>query len=176
MPTPPMPTTSPAAASAIPATAASSPPFQPLGRLPFVGDRLLAELAAEAERQRPDGSPGPVLRRLAVSRQLREAVSAAIGTEVAPTYNALYQYHEADTRLRRHRDGPGYDVVFHLTVSHDRPASVLTVEGHGDVALPPGESLVLRGQDVVHGWVPLTPGERRTLVAVGFTETGDRPA
>lgn len=172
MPTSPTPTTSPAVASATPATAASSPPFQLLGRLPFVGDRLLAELAVEAERQRPDGSPGPVLRRLAVSRQLREAVSAALGTEVAPTYNALYQYHEAGSPLRRHRDGPGYDLVFHLTVAHERPTSVLTVEGCDDaVSLPPGEGLVLRGQDVVHGWAPLTPGERRTLVAVGFAPT-----
>lgn len=170
MPTAPRPTTSPVVASAIPATAASSSPFQLLGRLPFVGDRLLAELAAEGERQRPDGSPGPVLRRLAVSRQLREAVGEAVGTAVVPTYNALYQYHEAGTRLPRHRDGPGYDFVLHLTVTHERPASVLTVEGHGDVALPPGESLILRGQDVLHGWAPLTPGERRTLVAVGFTD------
>lgn len=175
MPTPPTPTASPVVASAIPATAASNPPVRPLGRLPFVGDRLLAELAAEAEQQRPDGSPGPVLRRLAVSRQLREAVGEAIGTEVVSTYQALYQYHEAGTALRRHRDGPGYEIVFHLTVSHDRPASVLCIEGHGDVSLPPGDGLVLRGRDVVHGWVPLTPGERRTLVAVGFTDKGERP-
>lgn len=171
MPTPPTPTTSPAVASATPATAASSPPFHLLGRLPFVGDRLLAELAAEAERQRPDGSPGPVLRRLAVSRQVREAVGEAVGTAVVPTYNALYQYHEADTRLRPHRDRAGYDIVFHLTVTHRRPASTLHIEGHGDVPLPHGESLVLRGRDVLHGWAPLTPGERRTLVAVGFTDT-----
>lgn len=153
----------------IPATAASSAPFHLLGRLPFVGDRLLTELAAESGRQRPDGSPGPLLRRLAVSRQVREAVSAAMGTDVVPTFNALYQYHEAGATLRRHRDGPGYDLVFHLTVLHLRPASVLTVDGHDEpVALPPGHALVLRGQDVAHGWSPLGPHERRTLIAVGF--------
>ncbi|HVF74375.1 MAG TPA: hypothetical protein VM938_04955 [Acidimicrobiales bacterium] len=126
------------------------------------------ELAAESERQRPDGGPGSVLRRLAVSRQLREAVSAAVGVEVVPTYNALYQYHDDSTRLRRHRDGPGYDLVFHLTVFHEAPASVLVVDDEA-VSLAVGEGLVLRGQDVEHGWTPLAPGERRTLVAVGFS-------
>lgn len=155
--------------SLTPAAAASSAPFHRLGRLPFVGDRLLAELAAEADQQRPEGSPGPVLRRLAVSRQLREAVSAATGVDVVPTYNALYQYHDDTTRLRRHRDGAGYDLVFHLTVAHEAPSSKLVVDEEA-VSLPVGEGLVLRGQDVVHGWTPMAPGERRALVAVGFKE------
>ena len=153
----------------IPARAASSAVLHRLGRLPFVGGRLLSELAAEGERQRPGGSPGDVLRRLAVSRQLREAVSAAVGEAMVPTYHALYQYHDEGTKLRRHRDGDGYDVVFHLTVFHEAPSSVLVVDEEA-VSLAVGEGLVLRGQEVVHGWTPMAPGERRTLVAVGFME------
>lgn len=168
----PTPRTSAAAASlpAIPATAASSTALSALGRLPFGGDRLLAELAAEAERQQPDGAPGDVLRRLAVSRQLREAVTTALGVAVVPTYHALYQYHAPGRPLRPHRDGDGYPLVFHLVVAQEGSGSVLQVEGCPEPWRPsPGEGFVLRGQEAVHGWTTLAPDERRTLVAVGFT-------
>jgi hypothetical protein len=164
-----------AAAGPIPARAASSATANAvtaLGRLPFLGGRLLAALVDEAGRQRPDGQPGDVLSRLAVSRQLREAVSAALGEPVVPTYDAVYQYHGPGHEVRPHRDKAGYPFVFHLTLEHEGVASgsagsVLDVGGER-TALPVGEGLVLRGRDVLHGWTVLGPNEHRTLIAVGF--------
>jgi len=147
-----------------------------IGRLPFLGDQLLSALVAEAEQQRPGGRPGDVLSRLAVSRQLRESVGAAVGSPVVPTYAAVYQYHRPGAEVRPHRDGPGYDLVFHLTLAHEHPQSVLEVEGHdGGIPLPPGHGLVLRGQAALHRWTPLAADERRTLIAVGFAEAGSQP-
>lgn len=157
------------AGSATPATAGSNTAVHLLGRLAFLGDRLLAALVGEAEAQRPEGRPGDVLSRLAVSTQLREAVSAAAGEPLVSTYAARYQYHGPGMHQRPHRDGPGYDLVFHLTLAHEHPTSVLLVEGRADpVALVPGHGLVLRGQDATHCWTPLADDERRTLLAVGF--------
>lgn len=141
-----------------------------LGRLPFVGGRLLGQLRAEA-REASDGEPGDVLRRLAVSRQLREAVSAAAGKPVVPTYQAVYQHHRPDTSVRPHKDKAGYDLVLHMTLDCD---AVLEVYRDGADAEPqriplaPGEALVLRGRQVLHGWSPTGPDEHRTLIAIGF--------
>lgn len=165
--------------SATLATAASSATANAvtaLGRLSFVGGRLFAALVDEARRQRPDGQPGDVLSRLAVSRQLREAVSAALGQPVVPTYEAVYQYHGPGHEVRPHRDKAGYPFVFHLTLEHEGIASgsdgsVLEVFGER-TPLPPGDGLVLRGRDVLHGWTALGPNEHRILIAVGFEPAG----
>lgn len=89
---------------------------------------------------------------------------------MVPTYAAVYQYHRPGMRQRPHHDGPGYDLVFHLTLTHEHATSVLVVEGVAEpVALPPGHALVLRGQEARHHWTALGPDEHRTMVAVGFT-------
>jgi hypothetical protein len=158
-----------------------------LGRLPFVGERLLAQLAAEALQQRPSddgrtyGQPGDVLSRLSVSRQLREAVSAAFGARLVPTYEAVYQYQPPGSSVAPHRDTAGYDLTFHMTLEHARPGngsqgSVLEVhgpEGCNRIPLARAESLLFRGRELVHGWTPLADDEQRTLVAIGFQPAGD---
>lgn len=148
-----------------------------MGRLPFVGERLMAQLAAEAEQQREPGKshgqPGDVLSRLAVSRQLREAVSEAVGVAVAPTYEAVYQYHSPDSRVLPHRDKAGYDMAFHMTLDHIGVIEVFPDEGWPvRVRLAPGEGLVLRGRENEHGWTGLGPNEQRTLITIGFTTRG----
>lgn len=148
-----------------------------------MGPGLLRELRAEAERQRPGGGlgsrhgqPGDVLSRLAVSRQLREAVSGAVGVEVVPTYEAVYQYDGPGRLVAPHRDAAGYDLTFHMALV-DSPSSVLEVFSGGGVlkrfGLAAGEGLVLRGREVLHGWTALSPDEQRTLIAIGFRVNGD---
>src|SRR5436309_2088826 len=71
-----------------------------LGRLAFVDDGLLDARVREARQRRPATRarsrqyvpPGPVLRRLAVDRRLRRAVSRAFGFAVEPAYVATYMY------------------------------------------------------------------------------------
>ncbi|MFL5581095.1 MAG: hypothetical protein ACJ8AO_12035 [Gemmatimonadaceae bacterium] len=156
-----------------------------LGRLPFLTDSLLDRLAAEAAERR-SGPPatgaratagaGDLLARLAASRQLREAVSGAVGAPVEPTYGALYEYDAPGSRVRTHVDGAGWELVFHLVVAHDAPGGAgaselvahLPEAGAVRVRVAPGEAVVLRGRGTLHGWAPLGDGERRTLIAVGF--------
>lgn len=111
-----------------------------------------------------------------MSRQLREAVSAAVGVPVVPTYKAVYQYDGPGRVVAPHRDAAGYDFTFHMVLV-DAPSSVLEAfSGDGVVerfGLAAGEGLVLRGREVVHGWTALAPDEQRTLVAVGFRANGD---
>lgn len=157
----------------------------PLGRLPFVSDRLLGLLVEEARTQIPEragerraGAPGEVLANLAVSRNLREAVSAAVGFAVVPTYSASYLYEPPGSHVRTHVDRRDYEVVFHLVLEHERPAggapgSALVVHrpdepGPGRLELRPGEAVALRGRGTLHSWEPLAPDERRVLLAAGF--------
>ena len=159
----------------------------PLGGLDFVGDELLDLLRAEAREQRPvqrqgrrsaPGQAGRVLASLAVSRQLREAVSGAVGFEVAPTHDAVYQYDPPGSHVRTHVDTRAYPLVLHLLVEHTLPrdgipGSALLVHlpgrpGPTRVPLAAGEAVVLRGRGTIHSWEPLRDDEERTLIAVGF--------
>jgi hypothetical protein len=76
-----------------------------IGRVPFMTVELFDGLCDEARAARPaqatgarrtTGDAGYVLAAVAVSRELREAVSDALGFDAVPTYRALYEY-----------DGPG---------------------------------------------------------------------
>lgn len=157
-----------------------------VGRLPFIGPKRLAELAAEARRQLPERSEsgeriaagaGPALADLAVSRQLREAVSDAFGFAVAPTYGAVYMYDPPGSHVPTHVDRRSYELVFHMTLEHE-PAdgsdrSALVVHPVGELGptrllLAPGEGVALRGRGTIHSWEPLGESERRTLIGIGF--------
>jgi hypothetical protein len=155
-----------------------------LGRLDFVGDRLLELLVAEARAKRPGEetggravrAAGRVLATLAVSAKLRDAVGAAVGLELVPSYSAVYLYDPPGSHVRTHVDARDYEVVFHLIVEHDPPddgsagsALVAHLPG-GPVRLRPGvgDGVTLRGRGTIHSWDRLAPGERRTLVAIGF--------
>ena len=158
-----------------------------LGRLPFVSDELLALLAAEAREQWPASAEpgrrttaraGDALARVAVSRQLREAVATALGAAVAPTYDALYEYDPPGSRVRTHVDARDYEIVVHLLVEQTTAAGapssselVAHLPGAGAptrLTVRPGEAVVLRGRGTLHAWRPLGPDERRTLTAIGF--------
>ena len=154
---------------------------EPLGRLPFISDRLLELLAAEAESagRRVDraGEAGRVLASLAVSRKLRDAVTTAVGFPVAPTYRAVYLYDIPRSHVRTHVDTHDYEVVFHLILEHavpeDEQGSALVVHQAGAtnarrVRLKPGEAVALRGRGMIHSWEPMGEQEHRTLLAIGF--------
>ena len=160
----------------------------PLGRLDFVGDELLELLRAEARAHRPEqqlpgrrpapGRAGRTLASLAVSRQLREAVSDAVGFAVAPTHDAVYQYDPPGSHVRTHVDTRDYHLVLHLLVEHTLPAdgspgSALLAHlpgppGPRRVPLAAGEAVVLQGRGTIHSWEPLRADEQRTLIAIGF--------
>jgi hypothetical protein len=159
----------------------------PLGRPPFVTDRLLGLLAEESRQQMPasveqgrrsTAPPGDVLAALAVSRQLGAAVSGALGFTAVPTYDALYEYDPPGGKVRTHVDSREYEIVFHLLVEQtSRPEvdaeSVLVVHRPLErepsrLRLSVGDAVVLRGRGTIHSWEALGAEERRTLVAVGF--------
>lgn len=158
----------------------------PLGRPPFVTDALLQLLRAEARGQRPEGggarrpapgAAGPALAALAVSAQLRDAVSAALGHAVAPTFDAVYLYDPPGSHVRAHVDTRDYELVVHLVLEHAPPrtgrGSALVTHLPGEpeprrLAVPAGEAVVLRGRGTIHSWEPLAGDEDRTMIAVGF--------
>ena len=159
----------------------------PLGRLPFISDKLLELLAAEAESagRRVDraGEAGRFLASLAVSRKLNAAVADAVGFAVAPTYRAVFLYDIPGSHVKTHVDTREYEVVFHLILDHVIPdggaGSALVVHrpGHVEperVRLRPGEGVALRGRGTIHSWEPMGADERRTLVAVGFHRADGR--
>ena len=158
-----------------------------LGRLPFLSDALLGALVAEARERQPGevepgrrgaASAGDVLAGLAVSRQLREAIGAGLGLDVAPTYDAVYLYEPPGSHVRTHVDARDYEIVFHLVLEHELPVdgsagSALVVHLPDEAApkrlgVHPGEAVALRGRGTIHSWEPLRDGEHRTLTAVGF--------
>jgi hypothetical protein len=158
---------------------------QPLGRLPFVSDALLEQLRAEARRQLPErgsakrAAPGPagrVLAGVAVSPKLRDAVGAAFGRPVAPTFDAVYLYDPPGSHVRTHVDTRDYELVVHLVLEHANPRSALLVHLAGETEpqrLPvgQGEAVALRGRGTIHSWEPLRNDEDRVLTAIGFTSS-----
>jgi hypothetical protein len=159
-----------------------------LGRPRFISDVLFRSLVAESRRQFPlaegmsatreTGRPGDLLAALAVSRQLRECVSAALGFAVVPPYEAVYEYDPPGSHVRTHVDSRDYEIVFHLLLAHasslsDARQSTLIVHLPGErsptrIALSPGDAVVLHGRGTIHSWQALRDDERRTLIAVGF--------
>ena len=154
-----------------------------LGRLPFLGDRLLELLAAEARMQlaageergrRAAGAAGRVLATLAVRRKLRDAVAAGLGLDVVPAYSAVYlaarlaRPHACRRERLRGRLPP--------ILEHDLPGdgsggSALVVHrpaagGPERLSLRPGEGVALRGRGTIHSWELVRDGERRTLIAI----------
>ena len=158
----------------------------PLGRLPFITATLLGVLCDEATSaltSRATGPEqwaapaGPALARLAVSRQLRTAVSQSVGFAVTPTYNAVYLADPPGSLVRPHIDKRGYDLTVHVVLTHDLPpgstGTRLLIHRAGaaqpePLRLHPGEAVVVRARATVHGWTRLAAGERRTMVGIGF--------
>jgi len=157
------------------------------GRLPFLSDSLLALLVSESRDQRPPdaetgrrtvGEPGRALARLAVSRQLREAISDAFGFPVVPSYEAIYLYEPPESHVGTHVDASDYEIVFHLVLEHSLPGdgsggSSLIVHRRGEpeparLRFEPGEAVTLRGRGTIHSWERLGEAEWRTLTAIGF--------
>jgi hypothetical protein len=150
----------------------------PLGRLPFLSDRLLASLRDEAQQQRPGGEPGRLLANLAVSRKLAAALTLAAGVSLEPNLQALYQYHAPRAHIAAHLDRDDNPFVFHLVVDEasagDRSALVV----HGDPAqrlvVASGEGVVLHGSAVRHEWEAMGPSDYRTLATIGFQARSKR--
>jgi hypothetical protein len=153
----------------------------PLGRLPFISDRLIELLLAESvtahKREDRAGEAGDVLAKVAVSRKLREAVETAVGFAVVPSYRAVYLYDIPGSHVQTHVDTHDYEVILHLVLEHAVPqgeaGSALVVHLAGQpaarrVRLQPGEALALCGRGTIHSWEPMGPAEHRTLIGLGF--------
>lgn len=159
----------------------------PMGRLPFISDRLLELMLAEARSQLPEQPPegsrvvasaGQALASVAVSRKLQRAIGTALGTEVVPGYQALYAYDPPVSHVATHVDSRGYELIFHMVLEHELPSdgspgSALVVHLPGTdapryIRLAPGEGVALCGRGTVHSWQPLREGERRTLIDVAW--------
>jgi NAD(P)H-dependent FMN reductase len=161
----------------------------PLGRPRFVSDAFLQRLIDEAHEHlaaaralgpgRAIATAGDALAALAVSRQLREAVSLALGFDAVPTYDALYEFDSPDSQVGVHVDGRGYDIVVHLLLEHsgggrsELIAHLPSATTAARVELRVGEALVLRGRGTLHSWRALGGDERRILTAIGFKRRVD---
>jgi hypothetical protein len=161
-----------------------------LGRLPFISDRLLELMADEARVALGDCSQadarvtapgGRALAALAVSRKLQEAIGAGLGVPVAPGYRALYAYDPPCSHVRTHVDSSEYELIFHMILEHELPSdgapgSALVAhfpdrDTPTFVSLGPGEGVALCGRGTVHSWQRLGPGERRTMVEIGWVRS-----
>jgi hypothetical protein len=159
----------------------------PLGRPPFISDRLLEMLVEEAREQLPERAQnekrvtahaGRVLATLAVSRKLRDAATEAFGFAVAPTLAAVYMHDPSRSYVRTHLDNSRYELVVHVVLEHVPPGdgssgSGLVVHLPGRprplcLLVPPGEAVALCGRGTIHSWQRLGPGETRTLTGIGF--------
>lgn len=154
-----------------------------LGKLDFISDDLFDYLLNEAREQQPAdansrravGAAGDGLTALAGSRQLSDAVEAALGFPVEPTGDALYEFDPPGSHVRTHVDSRDYEIVYHLLLEHAGGNGTSELIAHlperdrpARLPLRPGESLVLRGRGTIHSWKALGDDERRILVAVGF--------
>lgn len=159
----------------------------PLGRLPFISDRLLRLMVDEAGLELPDrvdsgqrlnAPPGRALATLAVSRKLLHAMESALGLELAPARLATYMYDPPGSHVRTHLDNRPYEAIFHMVLEHEVPgdgspgsALVAHVPGRSEpvrVWLRPGEAVALSGRGTIHSWQQLAADERRTLIGIGF--------
>lgn len=164
--------------------------IHPLGRLPFVGRRHLAQLLAEtranARRGRKSSGRRPGLRgrELAVDPRLMEAVGRAAGKRVAPGLEARYLFYaKPGDCFWPHPDDPKY--AMNVLLCLDRrppddggPASCFYAfrsDGRRRrIDLRPGEALAVAARGVVHGREPLRRGERVTLLSIELLWAGGR--
>jgi hypothetical protein len=163
-----------------------------IGRVPFLSVELFDGLCDEARAARPaqatgarraTGDAGDVLAAVAVSRELQETVSDALGFDAVPTYRALYEYDGPGSFVAPHVDRRDYPFVFHLLLDHtraeDAAQSVLIAYGPEScmpqrVSLSAMDAIVLNGRGTLHCWERLGMDEQRTLVAIGFARNSDR--
>jgi hypothetical protein len=159
----------------------------PMGRLPFISDRLLELMLDEAREHLPQPAPpstrsvasgGRALASLAVSGKLQKAVSGALGIPVASGYHALYAYDPPESHVRVHLDSREYEFIFHMVLEHRIPADgsagsalVAHLPERAEPSrtwLRPGEGVALCGRGTIHSWQPLQRGESRTLVDIAL--------
>jgi len=136
-----------------------------------------------SDARRATGEAGDVLAAIAVSRELRDVVSAAMAAAAMPTYHALYEYDGPGSFVAPHVDARNYPFVLHLLLERTRasvaaPSTLVAyTKAHPlsaeRVSLAAGESVLLNGRGTLHCWERLGMDEQRTLVAIGFAR-GDR--
>jgi hypothetical protein len=163
-----------------------------LGRPPFVSDERLAALAAEARDMRGEAKatgsdpgqagqllagPGPVARALVLDKGWNELCREALGCERRSPYSASYLYYEqSGAGIVPHVDDPDFAVNVIMVVSRstggdERSATVLHPAGARPVraVLEPGEAVLLEADGLVHAREPMHPGERVTVLTMGFS-------
>jgi hypothetical protein len=154
----------------------------------FFSNELLADLRDEALAQRAvatdDGArsraePGPVARRVAVSRALCRLIGDALGAPIFPTLSAAYIYHLLPGEgSAPHVDLSRYAVHALLMVDHrlppsGQPSALVVYRSDGvreRIDLAPGELIVLHALGTTHGREPMGQDEQVTLLALGFSD------
>lgn len=158
-----------------------------IGRVAFIGEEYLHDIVREAaERERTahrtgphELSPGgPVAERLADDTRLLAVASVAISADLQATGISSYLYYNREgDHLYPHVDTEIFAVNVILMVEHDPPAAggdgsalqVFADSGAPErVVLKPGEAVVLQAGGTVHGRETIAPGERLTILTIGF--------
>jgi hypothetical protein len=166
-----------------------------LGRPPFLTDERLAALVQEAHDLRAEAEatgqdpgqagqlhadPGPVARALVVDKGWNELCRQALGFERRSPYTAGYLYYEqSGAGIVPHVDDADFAVNVIIVVARsaggdERSATVLHPAGQPPVraVLEPGEAVLLEADGLVHAREPMQPGERVTVLTMGFTRAG----
>ncbi len=158
------------------------------GRLPFVSDRLLEKLQAEAESSRARAeradryllcAAGPVASSVGHLQEMKQFIDQ-LPVRIEPSGAASYIYYEGDKAgLDPHVDAESYGVNMIFVLKHvngdKKPASKLVIyEPSGKanrILLAPGECVILHASGTVHARENLETEEEVTLLTLGFRQT-----
>ncbi len=158
------------------------------GRPSWLGEPLLAALLAEARQRRGMAervgkqlhSPaGPVASGAARQGPFRELVENLVG-QVRPSGTANYLYYEeVGAGIEPHTDSAAFPLQVLLMLEHQHGAarSVLGVFPDGPehplgLALDPGELVLFRASELIHGRTPLRENETVILLGIGYVPIG----
>ncbi|MEA2195012.1 MAG: hypothetical protein QOG42_1446 [Solirubrobacteraceae bacterium] len=173
--------------------------FALLGRPPFVSDARLAELEQEARTLRAGARPGsddpgqagqfsapvgPAARALVRDRGWHAICRRELSFEPRPPYYASYLYYDRPgAGIVPHVDDPEFAVNVLFMVSRSGPAgggagSATVLHPPGEeplrLVLAPGEAVLLEADGLVHAREPMAPGERVTVLTMGFSRPAPR--
>jgi hypothetical protein len=159
------------------------------GRPAWLDQQLLDELVAEATDRRSAATQierqahseaGPRAQAFARSDRLVGLVAQAASRPpmgVRPSGNANFLYYDQPgAGIDPHMDSPDFPLQVLLMLEHEgygerRSALVVFPDGPKDpvrVVLDPGELVVFRAASVFHGRSRVSPGERLTLLGIGY--------
>jgi hypothetical protein len=160
------------------------------GRPDWLADTTVAQLVEEVRASRSEatrindqgqrGAPaGPAAIALAESAEVVQFVQGLAGS-VSPSGDANYLYYEqAGAGIEPHIDRAEFAAQILIMIEHygyGESRSQLAVFPDGPrrpvfVPLDPGELVLFRASEVVHGRTPVVSGEVARLLGIGFLKT-----